>query len=174
MTLPASIPPRHTGGTAATRRRDPFQEMEDVYDRMGQLMQGFFGDVPAAGGVDQPPVWVPLADIEELDDAFIIEMELPGVQPDEIELELRDNQLRIAGEVQERERRGILRRRTRQTGRFEYVVTLPSDVDPDRVEAALSEGVLTVRIGKATSGRPHHIPVRGAGAGAGGGGARDR
>jgi HSP20 family protein len=172
MTLPASTSPRHTGGTAATRRRDPFHEMEDVYDRMGQLMQGFFGDLPAAGGVDQPPVWVPLADIEELDDAFIIEMELPGVQPDDIELELRDNQLRISGEVEERERRGILRRKTRQVGRFEYVVTLPSDVDPDRVEASLGEGVLTVRVGKATSGRPQHIPVRGAGSR--GGDARDR
>ncbi|MCW2899218.1 MAG: heat shock protein Hsp20 [Streptosporangiaceae bacterium] len=165
MTLPASSNPR--GTAAARRQRDPFHEMEDVYDRMGQLMQGFFGDMPSVGGVDQPPVWVPLADIEELDDAFIIDLELPGVQPDEIELELRDNQLRIFGEVREKERRGILRRKTRQVGRFEYVVTLPSEVDPDQVEASLAEGVLTIRVGKATTGRPRHIPVRGTGAGSG-------
>jgi HSP20 family protein len=132
---------------------------------MGQLMQGFFGDLPSMGGIDQPPVWVPLADIEELDDSFIIELDLPGVRPEDIDLELRDNQLRIFGEIKEKERRGILRRRTRQVGRFEYVVTLPGEVDPDRVEATLAEGVLTIRVGKSTSGRPRHIQIKGSSGG---------
>jgi HSP20 family protein len=162
MTLPASLSPRQSGGSVPARRRDPFHEMEDVYDRMGQLMQGFFGDLPTLAGVDQPPIWVPLGDIEEIDDAFIIELDLPGVRPEDIDLELRENQLRIFGEIKEKERTGILRRKTRQVGRFEYVVTLPSEVDPDQVDATLSDGVLSIRVGKASSGRPRHIPVRGA------------
>lgn len=161
MTLSASPSPRPAGGTVPARRRDPFHEMEDVYDRMGQLMQGFFGDLPTLAGVDQPPVWVPLGDIEEVDDAFVIELELPGVRPEDIDLELRENQLRVFGEIKEKERTGILRRKTRQVGRFEYIVTLPSEVDPDQVDATLCDGVLTIRVGKATSGRPRHIPVRG-------------
>jgi HSP20 family protein len=162
MTLPASPSPRQPGGSVPARRRDPFHEMEDVYDRMGQLMQGFFGDLPTLAGVDQPPVWVPLGDIEELDDAFVVELDLPGVRPEDIDLELRDNQLRVFGDIKEKERTGILRRKTRQVGRFEYIVTLPSEVDPDQVDATLCDGVLTIRVGKATSGRPRHIPVRGA------------
>jgi hypothetical protein len=62
-----------------------------------------------------------------------------------------------AGEIRERERTGTLRRRERRVGRFEHVVTLPSDVDPNKVDANLSGGVLTVRAGKARGqpGPPH-------------------
>jgi HSP20 family protein len=162
MTISPSPSQRPSGGSVPARRRDPFHEMEDVYDRMGQLMQGFFGDLPTLAGVDQPPVWVPLGDIEEFDDSFVIELDLPGVRPEDIDLELRENQLRVFGDIKEKERTGILRRKTRQIGRFEYIVTLPSEVDPDQVDATLRDGVLTIRVGKATTGRSRHIPVRGA------------
>ena len=89
--------------------------------------------------------WIPLADIEETDDAWIIEAELPSVDRKDINVELRDNELVITGEIKEKERKGVLRRRTRRKGQFEYRVTLPGHPREEGIEANLHEGVLTVR-----------------------------
>jgi HSP20 family protein len=137
------------------RRRDPLRDMEDVYDRMSQLMQDFLAD-PAQLG---PGRWPAAADIEETDDAYIVEVDLPGVQPEDVNLGLRDTELRISGEVKERERAGILRRKTRRAGPFELVVALPGEVDPDKVEARLSDGVLTINLRKAENSRNRRIEI---------------
>lgn len=147
-------------GRAPVRRWDPIYEMGDVYDRMGRLMQDFFGDVPVTAAVRLPEWGVP-ADIEETDDEYLVEIDLPNVKREDIDVELRDNQLRITGEIKEREREGVLRRKSRRVGEFEHVIALPGDVEPERVEATLADGVLTVRLGKSSASRPKHIEVKG-------------
>ena len=67
----------------------------------------------------------------------------------------------IRGEVKERERTGMLRRRTRRTGEFDHRVTLPGELDPDNVDAQLHDGVLTVRIAKPARAQPRRIEVKG-------------
>jgi HSP20 family protein len=130
--------------------------MEDVYDRMGQLMRDFFGDgTPMGAGKFPAP-----ADIEETDDSYIIEIELPGARREDLSIELRDNELRITGEIKEKERTGVLRRKERRIGEFEHVVTLPGEIDPEKVDANIANGVLTVRLGKATRSQPRRIEVR--------------
>jgi HSP20 family protein len=57
-------------------------------------------------------------------------------------------------------RTGVLRRQTRRAGQFELVVSLPGDIDPNRVEASLRDGVLTVRVGKAAASQPRQIEVK--------------
>jgi HSP20 family protein len=146
---------RETGtqpGTAA--RWDPFRELEQLHSQMGQLMQGV---LPEAGML---PAWTPAADIEETDDAWIIELELAGVARDDIHIEARDNEIAITGEIKEKERAGILRRRTRRVGEFEYRVQLPAGVDSNHIEATLQDGVLTVRVPKLESARPRRIEVQ--------------
>jgi HSP20 family protein len=138
------------------RRWDPFQQMENMYQTMGALLQDFFGDGGIRGG------WSAPADIEETDDAYLIELDLPGVKPEDVNVELRDNLLRVIGEIKERERSGILRRRSRRVGSFEHVVSLPGDVDANRVEAKLVNGVLTVRVAKPATSQPRRIEVKGA------------
>jgi HSP20 family protein len=133
---------------------------------MGDLLQSFFADpflaAPLAPAV---PVWVPPVDIEETNDSYILEMDLPGVKPEDVNLELRDsNELRISGQYRERERTGTMRRQSRRGGEFEYDVILPGDVDAEHVEATLEDGVLSVRLGKA-QGQPRRIEVRGRGTG---------
>jgi HSP20 family protein len=106
-------------------------------------------------------VWMPLADIEETDDAWIIELEVPGVNRKDVNVELRDSELVVSGEIKEKERKGILRRRTRRTGLFEYRVTLPGQPpDESQIEANLHDGVLTVRIRKPDQARPRRIEVK--------------
>ena len=132
------------------RRMDPMREMGDVYDQMNQLMRDYFRE-------GAPPV---VADIEENDDNYVVEMDVPGVKRDDINVELRENELRVTGEVKERERKGILRRQARKVGQFEHVLVLPPDVDANNVEATLRDGVLTIRVGKTTSSQPRQIEVK--------------
>jgi HSP20 family protein len=135
------------------QRWDPFQELEGLQDQLSQLLQR---TGPDGGSVP----FVPLVDIEETEDAWIVEAELPGVRPEDVNVELRGSELAISGEIKEREREGILRRRTRKTGEFDYHITLPGDADPDQIEAKLHEGILTVRIAKPEQERPRRIDVK--------------
>jgi HSP20 family protein len=104
--------------------------------------------------------WSPLVDIEEKDDAYVLEAELPGVAREDVVIELVGNELAISGEVKESERTGVVRHRTRRTGRFEYRVSLPEQVDADKVEAALADGVLTVRAPKSERAQRRTIEVK--------------
>jgi len=137
---------------------DPFGELDDVRQSMERIVRSAFGDldVPFRTAVER---WVPAVDIEETDEAFVVEAELPGVRRDDVTVDLRGNELAVHGELTERERVGVLRRRTRRTGRFDYRVTLPADVDGDRVAATLKDGVLRVEVPKATRGQPRRIEI---------------
>ena len=131
---------------------NPFREFDDMQQRVSKLLESGVGH----GLVTS---WVPAVDIEETDEAFLVEADLPGVKRDDVTVELQDNELRIHGEVKERERTGILRRRTRRMGRFDYRVVLPGEVDADNVEANLQEGVLRVKVRKAKHARPRRIEI---------------
>ena len=149
MALPARRSP------SPPERWDPFRELEDLHARMGRLMESAW-----PGGAEGGGIWSPLVDIEETDDAWLVEAELPGVKENDINVEVIDSELAISGELKERERKGILRRRTRRTGRFDYRVTLPGEADPERIEASLNEGVLTVRVPKPERARPRRIEIK--------------
>jgi HSP20 family protein len=124
---------------------------------LADIFGSIFQQPLQAGGA---PIWSPAADVEEEDDAYVLELELPGVRRDDVHIELRENEVRISGEIKEKERTGVLRRRTRRTGQFQYVVALPGEVDPDQVDAELNNGVLTVRLGKSAKSQPRQISVR--------------
>ena len=124
-------------------------EIEGLYDQLGQLMQTTFGDsaMPA------------VVDVEETEDAYIVDLDLPGVQPGDVDIELEGTALRVTGEYKERERTGVLRRRERRIGRFEHLITLPDGIDPDKIEARLADGVLSIKVLKAPTNRPRRIEV---------------
>jgi HSP20 family protein len=140
---------------------DPSREFEDIYDRMGQLITMAFGDLPAGQVLNAP--WRPLANISETDDGYQVEVELPGVNKDQLNVELNDRELAITGEVAEPKQEDGRRRRrsTRRTGRFEFRASLPGDINPEGVSATLSDGVLTVKIPKSEAARPHRVEVTG-------------
>jgi HSP20 family protein len=133
------------------QRWDPLRELADLHERLDRLIE------PGAGG---PAAWTPPVDIVETDDAWLVEAELPGVDRKDVSIELRDNELSISGEIKERKREGILRRRTRRVGAFDFHVMLPGHVDADDVEASIEDGVLTVRIPKPEQARAHRIEVK--------------
>jgi len=120
---------------------------------MSQLVSGFASPLAS---------WTPPFDLEETDDAFVVEVDVPGVRKEDVSVELADRVLHVHGEIKERERTGVLRRQSRRTGEFDYSVTLPGDVDPEHVEATLDNGVLTVRAPKVAVTRSRRIEITGA------------
>jgi HSP20 family protein len=147
--MTAQTQPRDTA-PRQLQRWDPLRELADLHDRLDRLVE------PGGAG---PTAWTPPIDIIEADDAWIVEAELPGVDRKDIAIELRDNELSISGEIKERERKGILRRRSRRVGEFDFHVMLPGHVDAEDVEASMRDGVLTVRVPKPDQARAHRIEV---------------
>jgi HSP20 family protein len=105
--------------------------------------------------------WAPAIDVEETDDAYMVEMELPGAKSDDLSIDVCGNEVRVYGEIKQRERKGILRRQTRKVGEFDYRFSLPGDVDADEITAELSDGVLTLRAPKLETAKPRRITVSG-------------
>jgi HSP20 family protein len=136
-------------------RWDPVSEMQSLSAQMGQFLQGF-GDVPSL--IDDE--FIPSADVEETDDAFIVEVELPGMKKSDMDVSLSGRRLTITGERKEKERTGVLRRRVRSIGKFRYEVLLPGDVDEDSVTASLEAGVLTVRVAKRSGNEMRHVEIK--------------
>ncbi|WP_332664678.1 Hsp20/alpha crystallin family protein [Aeromicrobium sp.] len=134
---------------------NPFRELDDIQNRMSRLLESTFGGAPTTGA------WSPPVDIEETDDTFVVEAELPDVKREDIDVELKDNELSIRGDIKERERTGVLRRQTRRTGRFDYRVTLPGHVEADRTEASLKDGVLRLTLHKSEGHKRRRIEISG-------------
>lgn len=101
----------------------------------------------------------PLADIEETDDSYLLDVELPGVRREDVDLLVDQGRVVVTGERQERERVGLLRHRTRTTGRFALAVTLPGPVDGESVTASFADGMLSVVVPKAERARRRRIPI---------------
>ncbi|MFD1658169.1 Hsp20/alpha crystallin family protein [Streptomyces caeni] len=127
-------------------------EVENLFERMNRFLEAA-GVAPSAGA------WSPAADLQERDDAYLIEAELPGIKREDIDVEISERELCITGEYKEREREGVLRRSTRRTGRFEYRALLPADVKTEEITATLTDGVLTVTIPKAQTVTSRHIEI---------------
>ena len=133
------------------RRFQPFPEFDQLQAQVGELLESALsGDVAP---------WVPAVDIEETDNAWIVEAELPGVDKNDVDIEMNDNELVVRGEIKEREREGILRRRTRRVGEFEFRVTMPSQANPNDIDAKLDHGVLRIRVPKAEESQPRRIEI---------------
>jgi HSP20 family protein len=139
---------------------DPYWEMEEINNRFNQLIRSFLGDTQ---GLTRAGGWSRMAlpvDIEETDETYVIDIDLPNVEPHQVNIEMRGEELRISGEFEQPERSGTVRQQNRRTGEFEYVVDLPGDIDSNRVDATYHNGVLRVTVGKAKDSQPRRIEVR--------------
>jgi HSP20 family protein len=151
--------PARRGGVARpgsqAGRWDPFSEFEDLYQRMGQLMDRAFD------GLWQPSgqAWAPAADLTETGDAYVAEVEVPGVRKDDISVELAGQELIVVGEYRDSGAEGRALRRARRAGRFEYRVLVPGKADADKITASLADGVLTVTVPKAETEKPRRIEI---------------
>lgn len=125
---------------------------------MNRLLSSFLGE-PAQRSTAKRPV---PANVWEQDDSWLLEMELPGVAPEHVEVTVVDNELTVSVERPEAEEEGVAYfRRERPRGSFTRALQLPGAVDAERVEAALVHGVLTVTLPKSEGSRRRKIQVNG-------------
>ncbi len=115
----------------------------------------FFGDTSRSGA----QFWVPVAEITETDTGWLVELDLPGVAKDAVDIEVHGRRVTISGERAATERDGTVRRSTRATGAFSYAVTLGTALDAEHVDAALVDGVLAVNLAKHDADQPRKVDV---------------
>jgi HSP20 family protein len=132
----------------------PFAEFDEMWDRM----MGRFFRAPLAWP-DWAQDWTPAVDVEETEDAWIFEVELPGARREDLQVEIGDAELIISGKIDERERVGVVRHRARRSGSFQYRSSLPAGVDADMVHARLDNGVLTVRVPRPEQYKTRQIEI---------------
>ncbi len=116
-------------------------------------------DVTRRQQPQERPVFVPAADIWETPDAITLKLDMPGVGPDEVDVNVQRGTLRVHGKVNADTPETVLYAEQR-FGDFEREFTLSEDLDTDNVTAAMNAGVLTLTIGKADKVKPRKIAVK--------------
>lgn len=138
-----------------------FESLYDELRRMEQEMDQMFGRWSAPAGIR----WVsrgtfPAANVGATGDAAHVYLFAPGVDPKAIELTLQENLLLVSGKRQVvADKKSTYYRQERFSGEFRRVITLPDDVDPERVDANYRDGVLQITLKRRESARPRKIEV---------------
>lgn len=130
------------------------REMERSLESMRRLLRTE-EETPAA-------VWAPSVDIKEEANRYVVQADLPGVKPEDIEVTLQNGVLTIKGERQTeaKEEKENYRRIERFYGSFFRRFTLPETVEEEKIEATYDKGVLTVVIPKKPEVQPKKISVK--------------
>ena len=136
---------------------DEFAPLMRLQNQMNRLFENFFEDMPAQRGYGAS---YPGVNLWEEGDAAWIETELPGASMDDIEVLVSGNEVTINGERKIAEvPNATYHRRERGTGRFSRTLTLPWEIDAEKVEAKLHDGVLSIMLPKSESSKPKKVKV---------------
>jgi HSP20 family protein len=140
-------------------RYDPLFGVRQLQDDINRLFSGWSTNDSSGVTAD----WVPSVDINEFDDKFQLFIDVPGVDPKDVEITLESGVLTITGErfaqAEKAEENVVSRRAERGTGRFYRRFILPESVDADKVKATDRHGVLEILIPKQAKAQPRRIKV---------------
>jgi len=142
-------------------RQDPWSLMPRLQDEINRL----FGNANQSDSSSATASWVPDVDIHEYPDRFEFYMDVPGVDPNTVELTLEGGMLTLAGErpavTPKKGDEVQYQRSERRVGRFHRRFVLPQTVDSDKVNATGRDGVLTVTVPKQAKAMPRRIQIAG-------------
>jgi HSP20 family protein len=133
-------------------RMDPFRDLRTVEDEFDRLM----------GRALSRDAWMPPLDVRESEDRYEVKVDLPGLDPNDVNVTFEDGMLTIGGKRQfESEDRGdTWHRIERGFGTFARSIRLPQTADTERIEASFDKGVLTVTVPKTEQAKPKTIQVQ--------------
>jgi HSP20 family protein len=140
-------------------RPDPLQELLELQERMNRL----FDETLSRERLDDPATphgaWVPIADVLETDDAYVLELELPGVGAEDFTVHAHGGDIVVRGERRPPagSRPEAFHRVERRHGPFARSFRLPGDVNASAITAQLSDGVLHLHVPKAPTGGRVHV-----------------
>lgn len=142
----------------SARWRRPTDDLVTMRRQMENLFDGFFKRPSqlATSGV------YPLINLTGDKDNYYLRAEIPGLKSDELEIQVTSNTITLSGErkIPTENENAKYHRREREAGTFSRGISLPGDVNPDKVEASLKDGMLTVVIPKAEAAKPKQITVK--------------
>ncbi len=152
---------------ATMTRWDPFQDLRSAQDEMAQMSPmlahalGLHGQQQGSGRATTT-AWAPALDISERKDAYLVTVELPGVELDDVQITMEGSLLTIQGErhVANDSSEQQFHRVERRYGAFRRSITLPAHVVADAVQATVEDGVLQILVPKMEEATPKRIQVR--------------
>ncbi len=136
-----------------------FGRLFGLPSELDRLFEGSFGNLTRDSRLFS--AWNPAVDLYEDKDNVIVKAELPGMKKEAVEVSLHDGELSISGERKSEEKSGNAEawRSERFTGRFNRTITLPAEVNADKVKADYKDGILTITLPKAEEAKPRQIHV---------------
>jgi HSP20 family protein len=138
--------------------RNPFQELDEVRNRLSELFGGFPIRFPANGKTLE---WLPLVDITEDDQEYLFKADLPDVKKGDVKVTIENGVLSISGErkTETEEKKRKFHRLERFFGRFERTFTVPEDADTKKIMAQFRDGVLQVHLPKRPIAKPKPVAI---------------
>jgi HSP20 family protein len=135
--------------------------MPALYNRFNRLFDDPFFRVGQMDDDAGMGLWNPAVDLYEKDDHFMIKAELPGVNKDDIKIDLQDRLLTLSGErtYDNEVKEENYYRRERSYGKFQRAFTLPADVDSDKIKAEFKDGVLQIEVPKPEEKKAKQVTV---------------
>ncbi len=142
------------------RRQDPWTLLNQLGGELNRLYEGQLDPDTSSPATSD---WVPAVDIREDQDRFVIEADLPGVSPEQIDVQMENGMLTIRGHRESISRQAAegYKRVERTTGNFYRRFSLPDTADAERISARTANGVLEVSIPKQEKLQPRRIQVEG-------------
>lgn len=136
---------------------EPFRDMLNLRADMDKVFKNFFSGFPD----EREGYWAPIIDIEEDKDNIIVKVEIPGMKKEDIKVAVHGNILSVSGErTQESDvKEKTYHRIERAYGKFSRSITLPSEVDVDKIRASYKDGLLKINLPKPDSARSKQIDV---------------
>jgi HSP20 family protein len=138
--------------------RHPFADLERMSRQVDRLTHGLLGQ-PGLGW--RPASVFPAINLTEDTDKYYLRAELPGIKADALDIQAVGRNLTLSGERTIPSEGETVRyhRREREAGKFSRVIGLPGDIDTNKVDAKLTNGMLTVTIAKAEAAKPKQITI---------------
>jgi HSP20 family protein len=136
----------------------------DELDRMRRDMDRLLGGLTGWPSKDTVAGVFPLTNVTEDDHNYYVRAELPGMAAEEIDISITGDSLSISGERQIRAAKegAKYHRREREAGKFSRIISVPGQIDTEKVEARCVDGVLTIIVPKAEAAKPKQITVKSA------------
>ena len=148
----------------------PLEEMREMREQMNRLFQDFGEEMEGrmpwrpTGQMESGRMrsWLPAVEIAESGDNYTVKAEVPGIRPEDLNVEIVGNVLTVQGETrqEEKEEKKNVYRSELRYGRFMRQVQLPPDVDTENVQANFNHGILEMRLPKKTPENRRRIEIR--------------
>ena len=142
-------------------RWNPIRDMFSLSHRMNHMFDDFFSPALKTGESSMWD-WKPVVDYYDNEDNIVIKAELPGIDKDNIIVDVKGRFLSLKGErsFEDEVEEDRYYRRERAYGKFERVFALPAELDPGKIKADYKDGVLTIDIPKPVEQKPRQITVQ--------------